>query len=261
MKEKIRQILAVLAPILFYLLASEITAALLQILLEKAAGGSGAFGTFLAGHPGDRSLLILAGGTAAGLLSIFRTGRREIAMHEGIRKETGTAGVLILSAVCLAMAVNILFGFTGFMDSAFGQEAQRTMQEQYSVPFLPGIAVYAMLVPLAEEMLFRGIVFSRLSARTGLLQGALLSAALFGVYHGNLAQGIYGAVMGFVFAWSYSWTGHFAVPYLMHAVINALLFSLSVYGIFEKICTPVWFGVFLMLAAAGFLVPLRRRVR
>ena len=37
MKEKIRQILAVLAPILFYLLASEITAALLQILLEKAA--------------------------------------------------------------------------------------------------------------------------------------------------------------------------------------------------------------------------------
>ena len=50
----------------------------------------------------------------------------------------------------------------------------------------------------------------------------MISALLFGLYHGNLVQGIYAFIMGCLLALVYEWTGSFVAPVLFHMIANHL---------------------------------------
>ncbi len=56
-----------------------------------------------------------------------------------------------------------------------------------------------ILAPIVEEIMFRGITF-RIAKRAGagFLLANLIQAGAFGIYHFNLIQGIYAAMLGFV---------------------------------------------------------------
>ena len=49
---------------------------------------------------------------------------------------------------------------------------------------------------------------------------ALISAVLFGLYHGNLLQGVYAFLLGLVLAWLYERFQTLAAPWLFHAAAN-----------------------------------------
>lgn len=54
-----------------------------------------------------------------------------------------------------------------------------------------------ILAPISEELLFRGIVYNRLRRYFGKFPlPALISSAIFGLYHFNLAQGIFAFLFG-----------------------------------------------------------------
>ncbi len=53
-----------------------------------------------------------------------------------------------------------------------------------------------ILVPLVEELLYRGIVYARLSDWFGILPAAVVSALIFGGLHLNLVQFIYAFLFG-----------------------------------------------------------------
>lgn len=89
-----------------------------------------------------------------------------------------------------------------------------------------------LLVPPAEECLFRGLIFRQLYAKNPWL-GYVLSISLFGVIHilGYLNQ--YTPVQlvlcfaqylpaGLALAWSYTKSGTIFVPIAIHAVVNGL---------------------------------------
>lgn len=60
----------------------------------------------------------------------------------------------------------------------------------------------AMLVaPIAEELVFRGVILKKLRESFGLIGCALISAILFGIMHLNPMQSIYVLPMGFMFAY------------------------------------------------------------
>ncbi len=48
-----------------------------------------------------------------------------------------------------------------------------------------------VLAPLTEEVLFRGLIRTELRTHMKPRAAALLGALLFGLYHGNISQGIY----------------------------------------------------------------------
>ena len=85
------------------------------------------------------------------------------------------------------------------------------------------IVTMGVAVPAAEEVAFRGLGFVKLRENCPFWQAALLSSALFGVYHGNVLQGIYGFIMGMIFAWAMERKNTIAAPFFMHmaAVRNA----------------------------------------
>ncbi len=81
-------------------------------------------------------------------------------------------------------------------------------------------AVAVLAGPLAEELLFRGLIY-RLARRTwGPWPAALVSSLLFGLVHGE-PWFLFGLVgLGLVFAYLYETTGSLLAPVIAHALYN-----------------------------------------
>ncbi len=75
--------------------------------------------------------------------------------------------------------------------------------------------------PIGEELLFRKLLIDR-TRRYGDLPSILLSGLLFGLFHGNLFQFFYAALVGMVMAYIYTRTGKYWWCVAMHAVINLM---------------------------------------
>ncbi len=90
-----------------------------------------------------------------------------------------------------------------------------------------GYLAIGILAPLVEEMVFRGAVLRRL---LDVLNGKkhwiaiILSAALFGLVHGNLAQGIHAFILGCVLGWMYYRTKSIVPGVVLHWVNNTVAY-------------------------------------
>ena len=93
------------------------------------------------------------------------------------------------------------------------------------VPVLLALAVIA--APLAEEFIFRGLVFGGLRRSMGLAPSMVLSAALFAVVH-PAASMVPVFVLGLGTAFVYDRTRSLLAPVLMHAVYNAAVVGYQV---------------------------------
>lgn len=111
-----------------------------------------------------------------------------------------------------------LFGRTDYQEAA-GNLLTETLWLKY--------VVLLVASPMLEELFFRGILYQRLKELCSSLVSALFSAFLFGVYHGNFSQGIYGFFMGLVLACSMEKCQTVQAPIMIHLAANlaALLCS------------------------------------
>lgn len=91
-----------------------------------------------------------------------------------------------------------------------------------------------VLAPITEEVIFRGLIFSRLERAMPGWLAAVLSAAVFGVCHGQAVWMAYAFVLGLVFVLIRLRTGSILPSLLAHFVfngINALLQPLADAGV------------------------------
>jgi hypothetical protein len=89
------------------------------------------------------------------------------------------------------------------------------------------LAMIGLLVPITEELLFRGYIQTRLVERHGPLPGILITSALFGLMHMNLYQSpatfFLGLVLGFA-----AWYGRSVIPAIAgHMVNNTIAVGLT----------------------------------
>ena len=101
----------------------------------------------------------------------------------------GCLPVIILLGIGTCISVNNIISLTPLPELSSGFDAVR--DTFYSPPLLSQILGPGVLIPAAEEMIFRGLMFAPLRDRMAFWPAALISAALFGLYHGNLLQGVY----------------------------------------------------------------------
>lgn len=94
-------------------------------------------------------------------------------------------------------------------------------EERLVLP-LAGVAT-VLVAPLAEETFFRGFVFGGLR-RYGFFWAALASGLLFSAAHVNLGGLIPLALVGMLFAWSYSRTGSLWTAIYAHLFFNLVSF-------------------------------------
>ncbi len=92
-----------------------------------------------------------------------------------------------------------------------------------------------IIVPFAEELFFRGVLYLWLRQRFGFWPAMLVSSILFGILHGEISVGVAAAVLGMVLAWTYEKSHSLWTPVIIHVLNNAakilLLYLLLATGI------------------------------
>lgn len=95
-----------------------------------------------------------------------------------------------------------------------------------------------ILVPLSEELVFRGAVFGELRLKIKPVVAAMLSALIFGLLHGISIHIGYAFICGIVLAMVYHFSGSIWISFIVHAVFNLMgssLFTLLDSGIFGNL--------------------------
>lgn len=130
-----------------------------------------------------------------------------------------------MATVGAVMGLNLLFEL---MELTTKSEAyQAAVADQYSASFLVGIISYGIISPIAEEVIFRGIIHNYLKRFTKLKIAMILSAFFFGAYHMNSVQGAYAFLMGLLIAYGYEYFGDFKIAVLIHIASNVMAYCLS----------------------------------
>lgn len=107
-----------------------------------------------------------------------------------------------------------------------------SQQEQVLASLLKepwGYVAVGIFAPLVEEVVFRGAILRTLLGMMDRKRhwiAILVSACMFGVAHGNLAQFLNATLMGLVLGWMYYRTGSVIPGILLHWVNNSLAYVL-----------------------------------
>ena len=144
----------------------------------------------------------------------------------------------ILLGISSSLFFNVLLSLTGFTGSSDSYE--KIAEKQFALPLSLGIILYGLVAPIAEEVVFRGLVYNRLR-RNGLntMIAILISSLFFGLYHFNVVQAVYGTLMGLLIVWIYERYGGFIYPVIIHVSANIVIYIISSTGLLGKIMTPV----------------------
>lgn len=88
-----------------------------------------------------------------------------------------------------------------------------------------GLVMGAVLVPIAEEILFRGVLFAALRRQSGPVPAAILSSVLFGLLH--YPDMVFPGMLGLTFSLLYHRTGTLWAPIGAHMLVNSITLGLS----------------------------------
>lgn len=93
-----------------------------------------------------------------------------------------------------------------------------------------GYVAVGILAPLAEEVVFRGAILRTLlgiMSKKNHWVAIMISAAIFGIVHANLAQFINALLMGLLLGWMYYRTGSLVPGILLHWINNTMAYVLT----------------------------------
>lgn len=85
-----------------------------------------------------------------------------------------------------------------------------------------GVISVILIIPIFEEVLFRGLIFNELKKHLNIIIAIILQSLIFAISHGNMLQGIYTFIMGVVLAIVYDKTQSILTPILFHIMYNLL---------------------------------------
>ncbi len=141
--------------------------------------------------------------------------------EQGVRKiETSKMawGLLVILAVSVCVSLNLLIGMSGLEKlSKTYQEVANTL---YSGGIILELVTVGVLGPICEELVFRGLMFQRLCGYVKPMIAVGISALMFGIYHGNIVQGVYAFILGIVMALCCRYFGTVWAPIVIHVVAN-----------------------------------------
>ena len=133
----------------------------------------------------------------------------------------GIAGCI--AATCLMAMIQLAF---------YDEQYQQTAQITYSAGFLMQIIGLGVVIPVAEELMFRGILYKRFRERQGFWYSALWSSLLFSFMHSNTTQMIYTFLLGVLLAYLYEKFGSFRAPVVLHILLNTGSVVFTELGVF-----------------------------
>lgn len=176
------------------------------------------------------------------------------------------AGAVLLSALSaglLGIAVNNVIAMTPLIEASAGfKEANEAF---FGGSFAIELLGSCLVIPIAEELLFRGIVYKRIRRLTEVRIAIMISALLFGVIHMNLVQFLYATIVGFLLAVFLEKTGSLTAAVAGHMAANTAAVIRAETGWLDFSYRPdaagIGFTILMAGAAAAFIYCLCRLSR
>lgn len=175
-------------------------------------------------------------------------GQREMAKPLSIAEY----GLFLIMGAFLGIYGNLIISpLQQFTDSSVVyQETMASIMDGKSM--LVMIFWMGVLAPLAEEAIFRWLIYLRIRDHMQIAGAALLSGLLFGLYHMNLIQGVYALLMGAAFALLMEWRGRLVSSALLH--MGANIASLLVGEYLPVVIEKGAYGIFMVIFMLGTLL-------
>jgi len=118
-------------------------------------------------------------------------------------------------------------------------------------PFWQAILANALFIPIMEEVLFRGYIFSRLEKAMPSIVAALISSVVFGICHGGLVWAIWAFLLG-MFICVVRIKSRSIVPgIIIHIIMNTYAMVVSYFPVLENITYAV---MYTLTAVGGILM-------
>lgn len=135
------------------------------------------------------------------------------------------------------------------------------------------VLTLCFVIPVTEEMTFRGVIYGQLRREFGPWVSVLISALFFGILHGISVHIGYAIMCGIVIAACYHLTDSILAPILLHCIFNvfgsgiATFMSFEAFGIPDKVRSDYMLGTNLLsmlmmpvaVIAFAFLVSIKRK--
>lgn len=140
----------------------------------------------------------------------------------------GIAVLALNYGISIGMILGILLAVTQFMPDAMNALSDSAAETQELGAAWVGLLGASVIAPIAEELMFRGVLLNRLKLKHGILAAIIISSALFGFTHLSIAMlrsAIFGACMCIV----YLRTKNILVPISLHMIYNFILTMVGSY--------------------------------
>jgi uncharacterized protein len=143
--------------------------------------------------------------------------------------ELGFRPVPPRTLILFAVAGVLLAGMIEFLERQLGIKPGDLIPDMIAPQgfvwshFLAVLLGAGIIAPIAEEMIFRGVLYSWFRSRLGMPLAIFSNAIIFGLIHFGYPPPLMAlvAVMGAVFAWSFERTGSLWVPIVLHVGQNS----------------------------------------
>lgn len=133
---------------------------------------------------------------------------------------------IVLSNVSLVIVASV--AGPEFAQTMIESEQARAAQLVLGAQFPAAVMVLLLVIvtPIAEELFFRGYVYSAMRHSWGVPLSLIASSAIFGGFHFYIIQFLPILAAGLLFGWLYERTGTLLTPIVAHATVNAIVVSL-----------------------------------
>ena len=190
--------------------------------------------------------------TAAAIVLWFRLRHKPLGKAAGLRRCSGwTAAFSAFAALGLFVAINLALAL---LPEAWLAAYNADMALVASTGLLTALSI-VVIGPLAEELVFRGIIQTRLLRAMPTWTAVVLQAVLFGIIHGTPIQIVYALLLGLALGFLRCRTGSILPGFAAHAAFNAMNDPLGLLGGGAE----SWYALAVMAAVCAVWCVLCRR--
>ena len=197
------------------------------------------------------SMLIGALLTLLVFFIIEKVKKTNLAKETDLKMVTGKQmGLTVVGALGGMFFMNFMLTILPIPEEMLG-DLTSGMGSLTSYPFWLAIIVNAILIPILEEVVFRGYIFSRLGKAMPAVVAAVISSVVFGLCHGGLVWAIWAGIVGLIICVVRIKSGSIIPGIVFHIIMNTYGMVCSYFPVLEKLSNT---GMYILTAIGGIML-------
>lgn len=170
---------------------------------------------------------------------------------EYIDKEPGSIPImmwmlLIPVGVCASIGLNMIINSMDWVH--YSESFLKASEYLFSGPLLVQYVGIILIIPVCEELIYRGLIYKRLKRSFSQSAAAGAAALIFALMHMNIVQGIYAFILAILFIYCMEIYGSLRASIILHISANAGAMALSALPDIKKSGLVTGGIVFLIIA-------------